>query len=76
MRFELGMSALSLMLLAGFTLAFMAAAAHEVAGEGVERHAGKLAVNDISKRWNDDMQTLLDIKVPSDDKGCLQDVHW
>ena len=45
MRFELGMSALSLMLLAGFTLAFMAAAAHEVAGEGVERHAGKLAVN-------------------------------
>ena len=39
------MSALSLVLLAGFTLAFMAAAAHEVAGEGVERHAGKLAVN-------------------------------
>ena len=38
--------------------------------------AGKLAVNDISKRWNDDMQSLLDIQVPSDDKGCLQDVHW
>ena len=39
------MSAASLMLLAGFTLAFMAAAARTVASEGVEGHAGKLKVN-------------------------------
>jgi carboxypeptidase Taq len=38
--------------------------------------AGKLAVKDISERWNEDMQRLLNVKVPSDDKGCLQDVHW
>ena len=38
--------------------------------------AGKLAVQDISKRWNEDMQSLLNVEVPSDDKGALQDVHW
>ncbi len=46
MRFELGMSAASLVLLAGFTLAFMAAAARTVAGdEAVERHAKEFKVN-------------------------------
>lgn len=39
------MSALSLTLLAGFTLYFMAAAARTVAGAGVLGHAGMLAVN-------------------------------
>ena len=39
------MSAASLMLLAGFTLAFMAAAARTIAGEGVEGHAGKFKVS-------------------------------
>jgi Zn-dependent M32 family carboxypeptidase len=38
--------------------------------------SGNLAVSDINKRWNDDMKQLLDTEVPSDDKGCLQDVHW
>jgi carboxypeptidase Taq len=38
--------------------------------------SGKLAVQDISERWNEDMQRLLNVQVPSDDKGCLQDVHW
>ena len=37
---------------------------------------GKLAVEDISQRWNDDMKSLLDVDVKSDDKGVLQDVHW
>ena len=37
---------------------------------------GTLAVQDISERWNKDMKELLDIDVPSDDKGALQDVHW
>jgi len=37
---------------------------------------GKLDVNDIPKRWNDDFERLLGLKVPSDAKGCLQDIHW
>ena len=37
---------------------------------------GKLAVQDISKRWNDDMKSLLDVDVLEEDKGVLQDVHW
>jgi carboxypeptidase Taq len=39
--------------------------------------AGKLKVDDIPKRWKDDMIAYLNVDdVPSDDKGCLQDVHW
>ena len=38
--------------------------------------AGKLDVSDISKRWNEDMKKLLNVDVPSDSKGALQDVHW
>jgi carboxypeptidase Taq len=38
--------------------------------------SGKLNVEDISSRWNYDMKKLLNIEVPSDDKGALQDVHW
>lgn len=38
--------------------------------------AGKLAVQDIAERWNEDMKKLLNVDVPSDDKGALQDVHW
>ena len=37
---------------------------------------GKLDVKDIPKRWNEDMKSLLDVDVPSDTLGCLQDVHW
>jgi carboxypeptidase Taq len=37
---------------------------------------GELAVSDIPTRWNSGMQQLLNITVPSDSEGCLQDVHW
>jgi len=37
---------------------------------------GKLDVKDIPKRWNDDMASFLNVVVPSDTLGCLQDVHW
>jgi carboxypeptidase Taq len=37
---------------------------------------GKLAVSDIPKRWNSSMKEMLDVTVPSDAEGCLQDVHW
>jgi carboxypeptidase Taq len=37
---------------------------------------GKLSVKDIPTLWNKDMQDLLQVNVPSDTKGCLQDVHW
>ena len=37
---------------------------------------GNLSVSDISKRWNADMKSLLDVDVESDDMGVLQDVHW
>ena len=38
--------------------------------------AGDLDVTDIPTRWNDDMKNLLDIDVPDDTRGCLQDIHW
>ena len=38
--------------------------------------AGNLDVKEISERWNRDMKEMLNIDVPSDDKGALQDVHW
>ena len=38
--------------------------------------SGNLKVSDIPKRWNADMKRYLNVEVPSDDKGCLQDVHW
>eukprot|EP00980_Cylindrotheca_fusiformis_P014140 scaffold3716_cov69-Cylindrotheca_fusiformis.AAC.25 len=38
--------------------------------------SGRLSVPDIPQRWNDDMEQLLNVTVPSDDQGCLQDVHW
>ena len=38
--------------------------------------AGTLKVDDIPQRWNSDMKRYLNVNVPSDAKGCLQDVHW
>lgn len=38
--------------------------------------AGNLDVNDIPARWNKDMKDFLDIDVPDDTRGCLQDIHW
>jgi len=51
---------------------------HVILRYGIERDviAGKLDVKDIPQRWNEGMKDLLDVDVPSDSKGCLQDVHW
>ncbi len=37
---------------------------------------GALAVNDVPTVWNEKMHHLLGVVPPSDDEGCLQDVHW
>jgi Zn-dependent M32 family carboxypeptidase len=51
---------------------------HVILRYGIERDvvAGVLDVNDIPSRWNGDMKKLLDIDVPDDSRGCLQDIHW
>jgi len=37
---------------------------------------GELNVRDIPARWNADMKSMLNVDVPSDAQGCMQDVHW
>jgi carboxypeptidase Taq len=37
---------------------------------------GTLAVADLPAAWNDGMQRLLGVTVPTDADGVLQDVHW
>jgi carboxypeptidase Taq len=37
---------------------------------------GSLNVADIPEWWNQSYHRLLDIEVPDDRHGCLQDVHW
>lgn len=37
---------------------------------------GTLSVSDLPVAWNDGMQRLLGVTVPSDADGVLQDVHW
>jgi len=37
---------------------------------------GKLDVQDIPERWKRDMKAFLNVDVPDDSKGCLQDIHW
>eukprot|EP00978_Attheya_sp_CCMP212_P026520 scaffold87387_cov63-Attheya_sp.AAC.4 len=37
---------------------------------------GRLDVTDIPQRWKDSMKELLNVDVPNDTNGCLQDVHW
>ena len=51
---------------------------HVILRYNIERDvvSGDLDVNDIPKRWNADMKKLLDIDVPDDTRGCLQDIHW
>ena len=51
---------------------------HVILRYNIERDvvAGKLDVNEIPARWNSDMKKFLDIDVPDDTKGCLQDIHW
>lgn len=51
---------------------------HVILRYNIERDviAGNLDVNDIPARWNNDMKNFLDIDVPDDTRGCLQDIHW
>lgn len=37
---------------------------------------GELSVKDIPAFWNEQYKKLLNIDVPDDKQGCLQDVHW
>ena len=41
-----------------------------------ELFAGRLAVADLPEAWNALMSELLDLDVPDDASGVLQDVHW
>ncbi len=45
---------------------------------GIERAMfnGQLKVSDVPGEWNAGFKDYLGIDVPSDAKGCLQDVHW
>ncbi|MEQ8247441.1 MAG: carboxypeptidase M32 [Alphaproteobacteria bacterium] len=38
--------------------------------------AGDLVVADLPGAWCEGMRALLDIAVPDDKDGCMQDVHW
>lgn len=38
--------------------------------------AGELSVKDIPAYWNEQYKALLNVDVPDDKHGCLQDVHW
>lgn len=35
-----------------------------------------LPLDDLPYAWNDGMQTLLGVDVPSYGQGCMQDIHW
>jgi carboxypeptidase Taq len=35
-----------------------------------------LSARDIPEYWNEQYKKYLSVEVPSDKKGCLQDVHW
>ncbi len=37
---------------------------------------GSIQTKDIPAYWNEHYQKYLGIKVPDDNRGCLQDVHW
>ncbi|HVG42035.1 MAG TPA: hypothetical protein VM888_10535, partial [Chitinophagaceae bacterium] len=37
---------------------------------------GSLKTNDIPQFWNEQYKNLLNVMVPDDKNGCLQDVHW
>jgi len=38
--------------------------------------SGKLKISDLPEAWNAKMKDYLGMDVPSNAKGCLQDVHW
>ena len=37
---------------------------------------GELEVAELPEAWREGVRELLDLEVPSDALGCLQDVHW
>ncbi len=37
---------------------------------------GRLKVEDVPERWNTAYKTYLEVSVPNDTMGCLQDIHW
>jgi carboxypeptidase Taq len=37
---------------------------------------GTISVHDIPAYWNEHYEKYLDLKVPDDKNGCLQDIHW
>lgn len=37
---------------------------------------GSLSSKDIPAFWNEQYKALMNVQVPDDKKGCLQDVHW
>jgi carboxypeptidase Taq len=37
---------------------------------------GNLEVNDLATAWNDAYKKYLDVDVPDDKQGVLQDIHW
>jgi carboxypeptidase Taq len=51
---------------------------HVIMRYGIEKDVigGNLEVKDIPARWKSDMKSMLDVDVPDDAKGCLQDIHW
>ncbi len=38
--------------------------------------SGDILTKDIPAYWNEQYAKYLDVKVPDDKRGCLQDVHW
>lgn len=38
--------------------------------------SGKLSVKDVPSEWNKKYKEYLNVDVPSDKDGCLQDMHW
>jgi len=38
--------------------------------------SGKIEVKDLPNIWNEKYKSYLNIDVPSDEKGVLQDIHW
>jgi carboxypeptidase Taq len=38
--------------------------------------SGDLKVRDLPGAWNERIQSFLNLDVPNDAQGCLQDIHW
>lgn len=51
---------------------------HVILRYNIERDVveGRMKVEDIPKRWNNEMKDMLNVDIENDAVGCLQDVHW